>query len=335
MVVKVVTHLAMQRPDQLRPATQGTQPSLERVSDPVGGDRQRILGLHDRIAIPHHWSGLVRTEDEWTAVLSRDRRRHLIARLHGEDVGWACLTTDTDGGVRIRSFGLVPEVTGSGMGGPFLTDVVRAAWDLAAEEGAAGPVRLWTSTWDHPRALQNYLVRGFEVVDREVHSRTPGAATWTTRTSMPDVLVRPAVADDAQPVVELLDHLGYHAEVEVVRQRLASRASSMDDSVAVAVPSAGGRPLGVVAAHVVPLLAESTDGFVRITALSVAPSAARQGVGRQLVEFVEDVARQRGLELLEVSSGRRPERDDAQRFYPAVGFHDTSAEAVRYWKPLT
>lgn len=335
MVVKVVTHLAMQRPDQLRPATRGTELSVERVSDSVDGDRQRILDLHERIAIPHHWSSLARSEDEWADVLGREQRCHLVARLHGVDVGWACLTTDSDGGVRIRSFGLVPEVTGQGLGAPFLTVVVRAAWDRAAEEGTAGPVRLRTSSWDHPRALHNYLARGFEVVDREVRSRTPGAATWTTGTSIPDVVVRPAVADDAQPVVELLDHLGYHAAVEVVRRRLATRTSSVGDIVAVAVPSAGGDPLGFVAAHVVPLLAESTDGFVRITALSVAPSAARRGVGRQLVEFVEDVARQRDLELLEVSSGKRRERDDAHRFYPAVGFRDASSEAVRYWKPLS
>lgn len=334
MVVKVVTHLVMQRPDQLRPAMKRTGLSVEGISGTADPERQRIVRLHDRIATPHHWSSLARSQEEWADVLSRDQRRHLVARLHGEDVGWACLTTDNDGGVRIRSYGLVPELTGEGLGGEFLTVVVRAAWDLASEEGTAGPLRLRTSSWDHPRALPTYLARGFEVVDREVRSRTPGDATWTTGGSMPEVLVRPAVADDAQPVVELLDHLGYRAGAGAVRRRLASRVSSIDDIVAVAVPAAGGDPLGVVAAHVVPLLAEAIEGFLRITVLSVAPSAARRGIGRQLVEFVEDVGRQRGLGLLEVSSGRRPERDDAHRFYPAVGFHDTSDEAVRYWKPL-
>lgn len=39
-------------------------------------------------------------------------------------------------------------------------------------------------------------------------------------------------------------------------------------------------------------------------------------------------------ELLEVSSGRRPERDPAHAFYRAAGFADTGERSVRYWKRL-
>jgi GNAT superfamily N-acetyltransferase len=113
-------------------------------------------------------------------------------------------------------------------------------------------------------------------------------------------------------------------------QRLAA---SIDDVVAVVVQQPD-QVVGVVSAHVIPLFAEPEPGFVRITALSVAPQARGMGVGRRLVEFVEYVAEERGISLLEVSSGRRPERQAAHRFYAALGFHDSASSSARYWKTL-
>ncbi len=90
----------------------------------------------------------------------------------------------------------------------------------------------------------------------------------------------------------------------------------------------------MITAHVIPLLAEDEPSFVRITALSVSPCVARHGIGRRLVAFVERAARERGIGLMEVSSGRRKERDAAHRFYSSLGFHDSAAVSVRYWKRL-
>jgi GNAT superfamily N-acetyltransferase len=111
-------------------------------------------------------------------------------------------------------------------------------------------------------------------------------------------------------------------------ERLGRAAASPDDLVAVAVDEAAA-VVGFVGAHVVPLLAEADPGFVRITALGVAAPLARHGIGRRLMEMVEYVALDRGLHLLEVSSGRRPERDAAHGFYPALGFEDTAPTAVQ------
>jgi GNAT superfamily N-acetyltransferase len=53
-----------------------------------------------------------------------------------------------------------------------------------------------------------------------------------------------------------------------------------------------------------------------------------------LLLAAEDVARRWGCDLIEVSSGRRPERDDAHAFYRASGFVDTAGRSLRYWKVL-
>jgi hypothetical protein len=41
-----------------------------------------------------------------------------------------------------------------------------------------------------------------------------------------------------------------------------------------------------------------------------------------------------GCALIEVSSGRRPEREPAHALYRAAGFADTAERSVPYWKPL-
>ena len=90
---------------------------------------------------------------------------------------------------------------------------------------------------------------------------------------------------------------------------------------------------GLISLHRIPRLAEG-GALMRITALAVAPEYRGQGVGRALVRAAEEVARSWGCDLIEVSSGRRPERAAAHAFYSALGFEDSAARSVRYWKPL-
>lgn len=137
--------------------------------------------------------------------------------------------------------------------------------------------------------------------------------------------IRPATADDSGEIARLLTALGYPATPDQARERL----SALEESDCVLIAEGG-----LVALHRVPRLAEGSP-LGRITALAVAPERRGRGVGRALLSAAETVARGWGCAVLEVSSGRRPERDAAHAFYRATGFHDAAAESVRYWKPLT
>jgi GNAT superfamily N-acetyltransferase len=136
--------------------------------------------------------------------------------------------------------------------------------------------------------------------------------------------IREARLEDAAFISALLVQLGYPAESIAVRERLAALGD--EDRVLVCED-------GFVSLHRVPLLAEG-GCCARITALVVSESHRGAGVGSALVEAAESTARSWGCALLEVSSGRRPERAAAHRFYPALGFEDSSRESVRYWKRL-
>lgn len=335
MVEKLVTYLEMDAPERLQPAADVDGFTLQRAGNPPGADARRIRRLHDAIATPHLWSSLGRSEEGWQRYLSDPRSTHWIAAVDGEDVGWASLVSE-DGAVEIGSFGVLPDVGGRGYGGRFLTELVQAAWQGRAADGGR-PDRVWlhTSSWDHPRAIANYLARGFAVVRRELQEqRSPVDRVRRPADGTPRFLVRPAVVADAAAIGSLLTDLGYELAPEVVERRVAAAASASADDIVAVVVEASHRVVGVVSAHIVPTFAEAEPAFVRITALVVSPGSVRLGVGRRLIEFVEYVGRARGARLLEVSSGRRAERDAAHRFYPALGFVDTAATTARYWKDL-
>jgi GNAT superfamily N-acetyltransferase len=134
--------------------------------------------------------------------------------------------------------------------------------------------------------------------------------------------IREARPGDASAAAALLAELGYPAEARAVEERL--RALTDADAVLLADG-------GLIALHRIPRIAEG-GAFARITALVVAPAARGRGLATALLAAAEDVARGWGCDLLEVSSGRRLERDPAHAFYAATGFADTRDRSTRYWK---
>src|SRR4051794_16183870 len=133
--------------------------------------------------------------------------------------------------------------------------------------------------------------------------------------------VRKAHGGDAEVIARLLAELGYPTPLDQVRERL--HALSGADLVLLA-----GDGAGLVALHRIPRLAEGGQ-FARITALVVSEERRGQGVARRLLEAAEHAARSWGCDLLEVSSGRRPERDAAHAAYRAAGFPDPAARPGR------
>jgi aminoglycoside 6'-N-acetyltransferase I len=144
------------------------------------------------------------------------------------------------------------------------------------------------------------------------------------RSGTSEIEIRRALPQDAAAIAELLGALGYPAAPEEVLERL----SALDDADCVLLADGG-----LIALHRTPRLAEG-DELARITALVVAPESRGKGLGQALLRAAEEVARRWGCEVVEVSSGRRPERDAAHRFYRAAGFKDAGALSARYWKRL-
>ncbi|MBI4478025.1 MAG: GNAT family N-acetyltransferase [Acidobacteria bacterium] len=155
------TYLEMTDPADFRPAR--SSPAgfhLTRVEAP-SPEYSRFLYT----AVGSRWWWYMRLPWDyarWLAYLDRDGLETWVAYVSGAPAGYFELEKQEGGNVEIASFGLLPHFIGQRLGGPLLDAAIRRAWDW-------GATRVWLHTCelDHPRALQNYLSRGFRVYRTE------------------------------------------------------------------------------------------------------------------------------------------------------------------------
>jgi 8-oxo-dGTP pyrophosphatase MutT (NUDIX family)/GNAT superfamily N-acetyltransferase len=142
--------------------------------------------------------------------------------------------------------------------------------------------------------------------------------------------LRDAAPHDAADLARLLTQLGYPTTSSRVTAVMPA-ATGERGGIVVAEDANG--LAGFVSYQIVYFL-EDAAPRCRVTAIAVDEEARRSGVGRSMLAEVERRARSFGCTEIEVSSSRRPERDGAHRFYPAVGFDDASSASAFYSKPL-
>lgn len=96
---------------------------------------------------------------EWQAYLSHAGLETWVAYSDGVPAGYFELRSgpaNSDEGVEIVQFGLLPMFVGRALGGYLLCDAVTRGREIGG-----GRVWLHTCTEDHPYALANYRARGF------------------------------------------------------------------------------------------------------------------------------------------------------------------------------
>jgi ribosomal protein S18 acetylase RimI-like enzyme len=106
-----------------------------------------------------HW-----TDEQIRARLGDPAVSLFLLTVAGAPAGFFELEKHHDGSVEVSYFGLLPEFLGRGLGKYMLTEATEAAWALGASR-----VWLHTCTLDDPRALANYLGRGFQVYKTETY----------------------------------------------------------------------------------------------------------------------------------------------------------------------
>jgi len=138
------------------------------------------------------------------------------------------------------------------------------------------------------------------------------------------LVVRPATAEDAFGVSELLALMGYPCPAEEAAQRVLDLRE--DENQTLLVADAQGTIAGMVCCDVsyyLPLGAATC----RITALAVSASAQRQGIGRVLLREAEALARACGAIRIELTSASH--RSEAHAFYRACGYGDGALRFVK------
>lgn len=163
-----VTFLQQTRADQLRP-TAASDLTITRVfpAEPAFNAR-----MYRKIGTDWNWVDRLNWSDgRWAAYCSDPCVSTLRATIDGEVAGFTelrmspcdpnvdSLAAGSDDGVDIEIvyFGILAQFTGRGLGGWFLSEVCRIAWNVP------GCRRVWLHTCDDdsPAAIPNYVARGF------------------------------------------------------------------------------------------------------------------------------------------------------------------------------
>ena len=137
------------------------------------------------------------------------------------------------------------------------------------------------------------------------------------------VAIREAVAADAVEIAALIGHLGYAVSAEEVAERLHLIEMS---GQAVLVAELDGRAIGCLSTSTMAVLHRPAP-VGRISMMIVAEDLRGQGIGAKLVAAAERLLRDKGCQLVEVTSNLR--RTDAHRFWEGIGYERTSARFAK------
>ena len=149
------TYLRMLRATALKPALINdprlTFERLESCDVPMARDYYKWVGANWNWNDRNRWS-----DAEYQNYLDRPGLSLWLLKFAGEDAGYVEIDQHDDGTVEIALFGLLPRYIGRGFGKHLLSCAARACW-------AMKPHTVWlhTCTLDSPRALPNYVKRGF------------------------------------------------------------------------------------------------------------------------------------------------------------------------------
>ncbi|WP_112664265.1 GNAT family N-acetyltransferase [Microvirga flavescens] len=141
---------------------------------------------------------------------------------------------------------------------------------------------------------------------------------------MAALLMRRAGRDDLEAIIRLHeeDELGAHgdawtpANVPAYEKAFAAIGASPDNLLFVAV--AEGVVVGTFQLTFIPNLTGRGALRVKVESVKVRASERSQGIGARMMAHAEEVARQRGAAMLELTSNKT--RKDAHRFYERIGF---------------
>jgi GNAT superfamily N-acetyltransferase len=130
------------------------------------------------------------------------------------------------------------------------------------------------------------------------------------------VTIRPATAADSAIIAVLLDQLGYPASADDIPQRLEA-LNNLPTAIAMVADDPERGVVGLITSHLFPSIHDN-EPVAWLTTLVVLDEVRGQGVGSELVLFVEEWAARSGAPRITVTSHKRRER--THQFYQQRGY---------------
>ena len=129
--------------------------------------------------------------------------------------------------------------------------------------------------------------------------------------------IRKANTGDLDPIVTLLNQLGYPGTEKFMQEKL-NRLLTHPDEVLI-VYEEHNKVLAVMSIHFICQLALEGD-FARISYFAVDGTARSNGIGKLLEEYCAELAKNRKCDRIEVHCHER--RTEAHRFYIRQGYEE-------------
>jgi GNAT superfamily N-acetyltransferase len=141
---------------------------------------------------------------------------------------------------------------------------------------------------------------------------------------MGTVVIRDASFEDAQPMAELITSLGYPTSVDQMKDRLKGILS--DPIYRTFCATVDGQVVGMSAANLGRYY-ERDGWYGRLVALGVNEGSHGLGVGRALLQRIEEWVRERGGTEITLNSSHF--RTEAHAFYEHHGYANTGARFTK------
>ncbi len=145
---------------------------------------------------------------------------------------------------------------------------------------------------------------------------------------MVNISLRPAIPSDIPALLPLLAQLGYPTTVTDLRSRFSEFVALEGYGVVVALEQ--DRVIGFIAWSSSPIFIASKVRY-HVEALIVRETYRGQGIGKQLMAYLENFIIQQGKSaLIDLTSGLRRATEGTHDFYKALGYKNEGSMAKLY-----
>jgi N-acetylglutamate synthase-like GNAT family acetyltransferase len=129
------------------------------------------------------------------------------------------------------------------------------------------------------------------------------------------MMIRHAGSGDSASIIALINQLGY----EISREDLSANLHMYEKVQGfVFVAEENGKVIGFVSGLFIPLFHKHELMF-RVSALCVDEKEREEGIGKRLLEKIEELCRKKECYYIEVTSGAQRKKD-AHLFYESLGY---------------
>ena len=146
------------------------------------------------------------------------------------------------------------------------------------------------------------------------------------------ITIRPAKETDIPRLLELYRQLSFNPEEYKVPplkdcQRVFKEMAKVP-GYSLLVAEENGEVIGTTVLAILPGMAHGTSSFAVVEYVVVDETRRSQGIGKALMDYCKDLAKEAGCYKIMLTSDKR--RDRAHKFYRSLGF-EASAHGFRFY----